>query len=452
MTTIEDGARLFRYESRGWTLKPQQILVGDCLDRRAPVSAIEMPRRTAKTESVLLWVFAMMEAMPGIQVAFTMATTRDAARKKFMADVVPILEPLVDARDDMRLWRGAGYEGVQLGPSMFSVVAPNDRAFRSKKFDIIIVDEAGAADPDIVESLLSAALPTMDTSELGMLVLMGTAGEYRAGNLLYDALHDPGTATVRYGAGDLIELQRMTDWDYVEAMLNEHHPGVGTLTTTERLRRNLSLLGPEKFAREYFNLWGDKGNAAGIFKSDEWHSLALEGPLPLPPKRFAIAVAATEDYASIVAAWREHGEGRVLLLDHRAGRTWLPVAAKDLAKRYRVPVVIDPRASTVMADVVQRIEQLRPAPRVERQDYEDVAAAHERIVEEIKGGRVRHWNQEELTSAFLTVRRQQMGGRWKFGRPDESADITAAQAATLALRYFDQLPSASIARIGPVAV
>jgi hypothetical protein len=335
---------------------------------------------------------------------------------------------------------------------MFSIVAPSDKAFRSKKFDIIIVDEAGAADAELVEQLLGAALPTLDTSELGMFILMGTAGEYRAGNLLWDALHDEDTAVVDHGAGDLIELERMGDWAYVRGMLEQHHPGVGTLTTVERLKRNWSLLGAEKFAREYFNLWGDKGNAHGVFKRDEWDGLYLPGDLPTPPRRFALAVAATEQSGSIVAAWREDGEARLLVLDGRAGRAWLPTAARDLARRYRVPVVVDPRASMVMADVAQRLEQLRPAPRVERQDYEAVAAAHERMVEEIRGGRVRHFGQDVLTGAALAVRKVQMGGKWKFGRQSEDFDITAMQAATLALRFYDSTPSVSMAVMSPVAV
>jgi hypothetical protein len=280
---------------------------------------------------------------------------------------------------------------------------------------------------------------------------MGTAGEYRDGNLLWDALHDEDSAVVDHSLGDDIDMERMTDWAYVSAMLEAHHPGVGTLTTVDKLKRNWALLGPEQFAREYLGVWGTAGGAGGAFTADEWHGAFLAGDLPTPPRRFALAVAATETHAAIVAAWRDEGEGRLLLLDHRPGRAWLPIAVRDLSRRYRVPVVIDPRASTVMADVVQAIEQLRPAPRIERQDYEDVAAAHERIVLELQGGRVRHFGQDALTDAFLAVRRVQMGAKWKFSG-DADNDITPAQAATLALRYFDSTPRAVMKPIQHVAV
>jgi hypothetical protein len=453
LTTIEEGARLFKYEERGWSLKPQQILLGETLDQQKPETAILMARRSAKTESVLLWTFAMMERHAGLQVAFTMATTRDAASKKFRGDVYPILHPLTEYRDDVRLLRGNGYESAELNGSLFSVVAPTDQAFRSKKFDIIIMDEGGEADPGTVDDLMPAMLPTLDTSDIGMFIVMGTAGEYRAGNLLWDMLADPEVAAVNFSAGDDIDVAQLANWDYAEAMLDLYHPGIGTLTTAAKVKKSWKNLTPDKFAREYLGVWGDKGNSAGVFSAEQWAALWLPGDLPNPPRRFALAASATEQSASIVAAWREDGEARLLVLDRRSGRAWLPTTACDLARRYRVPIVVDPRANgTVMADVTQRLEQLRPAPVVERQTYEDVAAAHERMVEEVQLGRVRHFGQEPLSIAVLAARKIKMGGQWKFGRITDDVDITALQAATLALRFYDSQARSPMRAVESVAV
>jgi hypothetical protein len=403
---------------------------------------------------VLLWLFATMDDIPGLRIAFTMATTREAARAKFMADILPIMEDFAELRGDVHLLKGAGYERIEFNRSVFQVVAPSDKSFRSKEFDIIVIDEAGEAAPEFKDDVLPAALPTMDTSSIGMLILMGTAGHYRAGNLLWDALADPDASVVNHSSGDDIDVSALADWDYASAMLEQYHVGLRTgLTTLPRLKRNWALLTPDAFAREYLNVWGDAGGAGGLFSKDAWAALWLPGDLPSPPRRFALAIAASEDNGSIVAAWRdEHGEARLLLLEHREGRAWLPSASRDLARRYRVPVVLDPRASQVMADVKQRVEQLRPAPRVEVQDYEDVAAAHERMVAEVEAGTVRHYAQQPLTDAFLRVKRMQMGARWKFGRIHEADDITAAQAATLALRYYDANPRAMRETIAAVAV
>jgi hypothetical protein len=197
MSTIERGAELFAYEARGRELKAQQREVGEALDALAPSTAIHMSRRTAKTESVLLWLFATMDAIPGLRIAFTMATTREAARAKFMADILPIMEDFAELRGDVHLLKGAGYERIEFNRSVFQVVAPSDKSFRSKEFDIIVIDEAGEAAPEFKDEVLPAALPTMDTSSIGMLILMGTAGHYRAGNLLWDALNDPDACSAR---------------------------------------------------------------------------------------------------------------------------------------------------------------------------------------------------------------------------------------------------------------
>ena len=453
MNTIQRGSELFGYEARGRELKPQQIEVGDALDRLCAMTAITMSRRTAKTESVLLWLFAMMDQVEGLRIAFTMATTREAARAKFMADIFPVMEDFAELRGDVHLLKGAGYERIEFNRSVFQVVAPSDKSFRSKEFDIIVIDEAGEAPPAFKDDVLPAALPTLDTSTIGMVILMGTAGDYREGNLLWDALRDEDAAIVDHSGGDDIDVERLADWSYAAEMLQKHHVGVlSGLTTLERLKRNWSLLTPERFAREYLGVWGNAGGDGGIFTADAWAGLFLPGDLPTPPRRFALAVAASDEQASIVAAWREDGEARVLLLDKRDGRTWLPGAARDLARKYRVPVVVDPRASQVMQDVKQRLEQLRPAPRIAEQTYEDVGAAHERMVDEVDKGTVRHFGQQAMTDAFLRVKRVQMGAKWKFGRIAEGDDITAAQAATLALRYFDAQPRAVRGTIEAVAV
>lgn len=445
LSTIEDGAALFGYERRGWSLKPQQYEVGAALDERRLNTGIVMGRRSAKTESVLLWTFAMMDKYPGLNVAFTMATTRDAARAKFMEDVLPLLEELQVARPDLILHRGAGYEQAQINGSSFRILAPLDRAFRSKAFDIIIVDEGQAGTGDDVQQLLAGMLATLDTSWLGMLIVMGTAGDVRKGCLLWDTLHDPDAATVDYTSPDDVDLERLSDWEYTRALLEARHPGVmGGLSTAERIKRNWQLLTPEGFARDYLSLWGNAGGQGALFPLDVVAALQLVGAFPEPPKRFALGVSATDENASIVAAWREKGEGRLLLLENRAGRAWLPLRARDLARRYRVPVVLDPQESTVMRDVKQSLEQLRPAPRVEVQTYEDVAAAHERMSREVLAGTVRHWGQAELVTALTHVRRVQMGAKWKYGAmvpagETAEADITSARAATLALRYFDAM-------------
>lgn len=439
MDALRRGSVLFDYESRGRELKPQQFAVGDVLDARKSISAILMSRRTAKTESVLLWIFGMMDLNPGLRVAFTMATTREAARAKFLSDILPVMEAFAEVNDGVRLLRGAGYEHVTLKGSTFQVLAPLDRAFRSKEFDIIIIDESGEAAEDIKDTLLPAALPTMDTSWLGMLILMGTAGDYKAGNLLYEALHDPDASVLDHSTEDgQVDVSLLSDWDYAKAMLEVHHVGVGTLTTAEKLKMSWSLLSPERFAREYLGVWGTRGGEGGIFDAGDVVGATLPGDLPGPPRRFALALHAdTTGRWAIVAAWREKDLAYALLLDHGTRVSAAAGRARELSRKYRTRLALDGWGNTVMMDVRQRIEQMRPGINIDVQTVQDLGAAYERFADDFIQGRLKVYDQDYMTASLMRVKRVQMGKYWKFQGMGDTDDATPAVAAAIALRQYD---------------
>lgn len=218
-------------------------------------------------------------------------------------------------------------------------------------FAVICIDEAGEAEPEESQEALAAVLPTLDTSPLGMLILARTAGKYRTGNLLWDALEIGRAGSggiLEFALPDDVDVSLFRDWVTTVPLLEQAHPGIGTLTDLTRLRRNWEMMkastDPSHFAAEYGGVWGNRSGGGGMFSADQLASLYLPvKALPDPPKRFALAVAATDSHAAIVAAWREEGEGRLLVLRHGEGRDWLPSAARDLARRHRVPVVIDPQ-------------------------------------------------------------------------------------------------------------
>jgi hypothetical protein len=442
-------------------LKPQQYAVGAVLDALHPTTGITMPRRAAKTTSILAWLIGMCDTTDGLKVAYTMATTGKSARDRFVQVIAPPMEKRVRDGLPAHVYRSNGSERVQWeNGSLFQILAMSGDDFRSKEFDIVCIDEAGEAEPEESETALAAVLPTMDTSSLGMLILAGTAGEYRVGNMLWDELEEGRagrSGILEYAMPDDTDTRLLRDWSTAVPLLEAAHPGIGTLTTLERIQRNWTKMkanvDPSLFAAEYGGIWGNRSGAGGLFTADQLAGLYLQADrLPDPPRRFALAASASDTHGSIVAAWREDGEGRLLVLAHRPGRAWLPIVARDLSRRYRVPVVVDPQASQVMQDVKQALEQLRPAARVAVQTYEDVGAAHERMKLEIEKATIRHYGQDVLTDAFVKVRRQQMGAKWKFGRVGDEDDITAAQAATLALRYYDAMPRAQRGTLEAVAV
>jgi hypothetical protein len=454
---LERGSELLGFD----TIKPQQYAVASVLDARHENTGITMERRTSKTTSILSWLVGMCDLNPGLQVAYTMATTGKSARDRFVKVLAPPLERAARDGAPLHVRRAAGQERiVWANGSLLQVLAMSGQEFRSQEFDIVCIDEAGESQPDESEDALAAVLPTLGTSELGMLILAGTAGQYRVGNMLWDVL-EMGRAgaggILEYAMPDDTDVGLLRDWATAVPLLERWHPGIGTLTTLDRLHRDWLLMkasaDPSHFAAEYGGIWGNRSGAGGLFTADQLAGLYLHADrLPEPPRRFALAASASDTHGSIVAAWREDGEGRLLVLAHRPGRAWLPIVARDFSRRYRVPVVVDPQASQVMQDVKQALEQLRPAARVAVQTYEDVGAAHERMKLEIEKATIRHYGQDALVDALVKVKRQQMGAKWKFGRVSDEDDITAAQAATLALRYYDAMPRAVRGSIEAVAV
>jgi hypothetical protein len=434
------------------SLKPQQYELASVLDAMHGESGVLMPRRSSKSLTILMWLLGLCELEEGVQLAYTSATTGKAARDRYVKELLPYLMRMQTAGYPLTARRASGQERVEFrNGSLLQILAPLGDEFRSQAFDVVVIDEAGEAEPEKSDDLLGAALPTLDTSDRGQWIVAGTAGDYREGNLLWDQL-ERGRAgaggILEYAVPQDIDVDTLSDWKVVEELLHSMHPGVGTLTTMDAMRRSFGLMKPLQFAREYLGVWGHMGGAGGIFDATEWGALGTRvASLPAPPERFSLAVSASDSAASIVAAWRVQGIAHLLLIDHREGRGWVPQRARELAKKYRVPVVLDPQESTVMRDVKQSLEQLRT--RVEVQTYEDVAAAHERIVLEYKHGRLTHYQQQPLTDAFLGVRRVQMGARWKFGAIAE-ADVTAARAATLAVRFFDSTPRAIRASVQEV--
>lgn len=448
---LEAGTRLLMLADRGRGILDQQRNVAAVLDAHHTTTAIELPRRSTKSYSVLAWAVGMCALRPTIQIAYTAATTGKAARDRFTKELA---DPLSIGQHSagLRVRRAGGTERiVWRNGSLLQIVAPKESEFRSQDYDVVIVDEAMGRSGAESDELIAAILPTLDTSPLGMLVLAGTAGRQREGNPLWDALE-----AGRRGDGGILEyavpaepaVEDLRDWSIVAELLRRHHPGVGTLTTLDRLKRNYDLMDSQLFAAEYLGVWGRAGHGAGIIGATEWAALYLEGDLPIPPKRFALAlqVSPNQSHAAIVAAWREDGEGRLLVLGHRDGVAWAPVVARDLARRYRLPVVMDPFGAA-SGDVYRRLGELRPAPRLEPQSTGEVASAHARLLDEIRAGRVRHWGQQALTDAALSVRKRTMGESWRFGRAGEDDDVTALQAGALALRFYDAMPSAVRERI-----
>jgi hypothetical protein len=445
------GATATGLVGRQLQLKPHQLLVPEVLDAGHVSNAILMPRRSTKSTSLIAWMIGRCLTRDDYLCAYIYATTAKKARTRFLQDIAPMLErnrqriPI-----GFKIARNAGIERVTFeNGSIFAIIAPRGDDLRSDAWDLIVIDEAGEADPAKGEDMLSAALPTMDTRPDAQLVVAGTAGRYRRGNILWDQLEDgrAGLAGIlEYSAPDTLTADDTDDWPTMAAILEACHPGVASgLTTLDVLQERWRKMKRSLFLGEYCSIFGDIGGGGGIIPPAKWKlaGIPFVFSYPDPPERFGLALSVTPNLTAgaIVAAWRESdGTGRLLLLDHHEGIRWMPARAAELARRYRLPITHDNFGSVMV--VVEEIMQLQPRPRLDPQTTRGTTTAAGKLVEQIESGLVMHYEQEELTAAALLARKRTIGPKaWAFGRQDVEDDIAAIEAASLALRAYDEQPA-----------
>jgi hypothetical protein len=443
-------------------LKPHQLLVPEVLDEGYEFTGILMPRRSTKTTSVVAWMLGRCMTREDYLACLIFATTAKKARLRFAQDIAPMLrrvypQEVPGKRGWFRVGDGltyhvtltAGMERVEFSNgSVFAIVAPTGDDLRSEAWDLIVVDEAGEAEPEKGEDLMSAALPTMDTRVGAQMVVMGTAGRYRKGNLLWDQLEE-GRAGVggilEYAGPDLLTAEDVEDWGKVSAILEVSHPGIASgLTTLATLESRYRKMKRDLFLGEYVSIFGDTGGGGSVISPSKWKEAEVPFVMsyPQPPERFALAIGVTPalTFGAIVAVWRDtKGIAHVLVLRHGPGIRWMADEAAELARKYRLPIVHDNFGSVLV--VVEELHQRNPRPRFDPQTTRDTTTAAAKLVEAVETGRLAHYAQDALTDAALSARKRTIGPKaWAFGRRDIEDDISALEAASLALRAYDETP------------
>lgn len=454
MDRFQVGVDALRIERNGQQLAPQQLELAGVLDAGERFNGVQMPRRSTKTTTLFAWILARCIADPEIRCAYTAATTGKAARDRFRMDLLPHFQRMASQLPvGSQVFTAAGMERIQFdNGSSLQILAPVGDDFRGTAFDVIVIDEGQDADVNTSDDLTAAILPTMDTKPDAQLIVAGTAGLQRNGNMLWHQL-ERGRAgdggILEYSAGDLT-VDQYAEWEQVAPLLEKHHPGVGTLTRLDLLRPNFERMADKsRFAGEYLGVWGNEGSSVGVFDPAAWEGCSVDSVLlPSPPERFALAFACSPNQgsAAIVAAWREDDTGHLLLIDHRPGTTWLSGRVAELSQRYKMPVAFDDFGVNLVE--VEKMKRKRPLPKLAPQNTKESSTAAAKLVEEVRDGSVRHYDQAPLTASILLARRRAIGAKaYAYGRGDIADDIAAAEAASIALRYYDTMPAKTSTRV-----
>lgn len=454
------GSELLGLWGKKKTLKPQQLLLADALNANYRFTSVLLPRRSAKTTSLFAWALGRCQSREDYLIGYTTLTTGKKARDRFLKDLVPVMERLFPdpATRPFKIRKAAGQERIEFpNGSIFQILKPAGEDFRSDAYDVIILDEAGEADPEMGADILEAALPTQDTRPDPMIIFAGTAAKFRDGNALYDALEDGRAGADKngildYSAPDTTTEEELADWEPTEEnpaarvreLVELYHPGVGNLTTLEAVKTNFLKMKREQFTREYLGLFGMLGVVSSIVDPVKWAKAAVldqDAEDVQPPKKFALAAAVHPDQitACLVAVWRDiDGIACVLVLKHRTGTKWLNAEAKKLSLSYKTPLIHDTKGAVTVN--VEEMRNMRPSPKFAPQTFGNIPTAAALIIREIEDGRLRHWNQDSLNEAARSAKKRPLGPTaWALGRgKDEDADIIDLEAASLALRYYDE--------------
>jgi hypothetical protein len=457
-------------------LQPQMLITADTLNAERFRNAVLEPRRSAKTTA--LWCVAIGRCWmrPQFQVGYTMLTKAKSAEKRFEADVRdPILMKWRDKNTrPLKLEDGKGGKGIAFPNfSNLDVLAPKGDEVRSGAYDMLILDEAGEAEPDMWEDIIAAVVPSFDTrvDEDGrgaQIVQAGTGGKYRQGSYFWSTLHDPDAGRVRYGVPDDIDPTLLLDWETVEPILDKLHPGLDGLTNMPRMKSNFEDLGAERFAVEFCGHFGDETGTRTAISSAAWRKGKQPGEHPhgITTGSLAVAVDKFGAWASVAVAWHyeppadfatmawdldgtEHEEPHrvaVKLVHHQRGVEGLERVLLTYARRLGTPVVYDHGTSNSRAVIERMLARARPKPGTTTYQLQDVKVAHAQLINGLEHGEVIHWEQAPLEKAAESAVAQSMGQGFLLRAPkgDEAADITPLEAAALALDALPDRPATPV--------
>lgn len=430
-----------------------QLLIADMLNAGQRINGALLPRQVGKTKTLVIIALGRCALRTKYNAAMTVTTQAGKAHEIFNSEVIDELEAVWPDEDTrpFRLFRAAGRAHVAFANgSRFSVKSPKGAAFRGSSYHLVWLDEGGEAKAETGVDLLNAILPAfMATANLAdtppQLIVTGTAGTYRKGQLLWDALKAPN-GYVRYAFPDMVTGEDLESWDTAAELVRAMHPGLACGLALESDLRDyfeLDSVSAEAFAREIGGIFGTDLVGDPIIHPEDWEAAALElDPAAVtPPARFALAYGMDRDgrHSSVVAAWRdEDGRAHFLSMRHRDRTDWVAEYVHDFAQRHKVPVAYD-TVNPFARSEADKLERAKPRTKLHPQTTREVATAAALLVDDAANGRIRHYRQSALddavTKAVKRGFRQSMN--WGIGPSHPEDDVSALEAAALALRLYD---------------
>jgi hypothetical protein len=470
---------------RRYPIQPQQLWIADALNAPNDEYIVEIVRRAGKTTTIFCLLLGRCARRANYYVTFSAqsgvkgtARLREWKRRLdainppddldlppwlrgrprvskrhqtavalFGEDVFPT-EPELTAGRGFKIMMGEVAKGIYFdNGSQFLVFKPDAEAYRGEAADVSWIDEAQEIDPEVADDLLAGIVPLQDTrDDDAAIILSGTAGEARVGPMwtMVERIRagDTTLGGIDYCAPEDTLWEDVEDEERAMAILKAVHPGIGTLTTWEKMRKSWHKLTKPKWAREYLSMW-PKSKGAVVISPEQWEAGIRKGRRPPLPARvaFGVAIKPGGSVAAVCAAWRNaSGQAFIEVIQHLPGTDWVPDYMQQLTKAHRGATVAYDDIGEGKATATEA-QLLTPRPRLKVQTYSETAAGCVQIMRDLARGKLTHFDQAGLNVAVRIAAKREVRndkGLWLWTVTDPTDDITPLDAATKALRNWDQ--------------
>ena len=386
-----------------------------------------MPRQCAKTTTTLILELHRAILWGGPQVIGYTAQTGWDARRKLIDDQVPLIESSPLAASVKRVYRGAGMESVKfLNGSRIDVMPSTPTAGHGRTIDLAILDEAMSDEDDRREQ---AILPAMATRREAQLFIISTAGtqsslylkrKVDAGRARIDAGIDTGVAYFEWSAD-----QEDDDIDD-PAVWHRTIPALGYTIHESAIRHARATMSEGEFRRAYLCQWTHLEESI----IPEKLILRVLDPTTIPTGKlsFGIDVSMDRAHASISVA---DETGRVELIEHRPGVSWVVDRAVQLYRQHKGALVVD--GYSPANSLVDRLEA--GGIPVTRYTLRDMVSACGVFYDAVLDDAIRIRPHPMLELSLKSARKKMIASGWLWSRTIEEADLTPLFSATLAYHH-----------------
>jgi hypothetical protein len=387
---------------------------------------VVVPRQCGKTTLCLSLELqrALLWGTPQV-IGYTAQTGWDA-RRKLIDDQAPILEGSQLASTMKRVYRGAGMESIHFkNGSRIDVMPSTATAGHGRVIHQGIIDEAFADEDDRREGAL---LPAMSTKRDAQLIVISTAGtqsslylkrKVEQGRARVEAGIDESAAYFEYSAGEDDDIDDPLVWA-------KNIPAMGLTIDETVIRHARSTMTEGEFRRAMLCQWTVLDEAA--IPAKYVARVMDETTAPSGALSFGIDVAMDRSWGAISVA---DETGRVELIDHREGVSWLVDRTLELWRRHRGALVVD--GYSPANSLVDRLEA--GGIPVTRYSIRDMTAACGLFYDAVLDDAIRIRPHASLEAAITSAKKKQMASGWLWSRTVETADLTPLFSTTIAYHH-----------------